>query len=116
MKFTWPELLQLYKTKPNISEHELLEMKGYLGLAASSTTTNELDSGLGTSMESSIVATKGGKSKGGNKKKKDKNKTNATSGTGTSKREKETRSDAAIRNKTDSPGYLLYISYMYLIF
>lgn len=98
----------MYKTKPNISEHELLEMKGYLGLAASSTTTNELDSGLGASMESSIVATKGGnKSKGGNKKKKDKNKTNASSGAGTSKREKETRSDAAIRNKTDSPGYLL---------
>lgn len=71
--FTWQELVQLYRTHPNISDRELLEMKGVSFMEPS---FNELDSGIG-SMESSGMIKNKKKSKvaGGKKKKELKNKT-----------------------------------------
>lgn len=54
IKFTWQELLHLYRTQPRISERELLEMKGFSGAMVESS-SNDLDSGLGSSLESSSL-------------------------------------------------------------
>lgn len=100
-RFTWPELMQLYRSRPSITEREVFEMKG-LGAAMMmdssslmSSVNNELgDSGLG-SMESSSVMSKtttkaAAKEARGGKKKKVK------------KKEKP----EMIKEKTEPPGSL----------
>ena len=74
IKFTWQELLHLYRTQPRISERELLEMKGFSGAMVESS-SNDLDSGLGSSLESSsLIKSKSSKpgAVAGKKNKKDK--------------------------------------------
>lgn len=74
IKFTWQELLHLYRTQPRMSERELLEMKGFSGAMVESS-SNDVDSGLGSSLESSsLIKSKSSKpgAIAGKKNKKDK--------------------------------------------